>query len=109
MKPMHYVLNVNQLFNGNRRNIMFNYTKQCTQYSITLSDRQILRIKDLDSITITSGCLYTILEQIPGIHNIDYDLHFGAQISLYIDADYDNSKTRQTINNTIKIYLDRKL
>lgn len=87
----------------------FTFTKQRTQYSIALTDAQILHITDLDGITIMSGCLYTILDQINGVSDIDYDLHFGAQISLYIDADCDNNETWRAINNTITIYLNRPL
>lgn len=69
---------------------------------INISDNE--RDRD-DDDRDDNRCLYEILDAIDGVQETDYNGHFGSNIYLDIETEYDTPKLRKKILSCIRDYV----
>lgn len=83
----------------------YQFNVSCVQYTIPLSDAF-----DVTMLECVNDAFYycngkgvdDLLESITGVHSIDYNGHFGNNLYLTIDEEYNNESTRQAIIAVLK-------
>lgn len=78
--------------------------KECVarQYTIEVDLKAIMDSDTyLENENKWESSLAHMLDKIPGVHNVDYNGHFGPHVWLTIESHLDNDETWEIINNAI--------
>jgi hypothetical protein len=82
---------------------MLTFQPQETRYSIELTVDQFLDIEARDTHEDTP--LYETLDKLYGVHDTDYNGHFGPSIFLTIGSMCDTIELKEKITNIILSYI----
>jgi hypothetical protein len=80
------------------KNRDFQITSRSFQIPITMDEYDVIDHCERDDINAN---VREMLEEIPGVYNVDYNGHFGLYIFVSIERDHDNDETLHAISEII--------
>ncbi len=84
----------------------FETTASLITYEVSIEDFTAITQRDQDRQDEDNwDCLSTLLDRIEGVHDTDYNGHFGAAIYFTISAEHDSPKKRVEITTLILDYI----
>ncbi|MHC4315631.1 MAG: hypothetical protein ACYSW3_24570 [Planctomycetota bacterium] len=88
---------------------------ECTQkqYCIAISRENFIKIMEKDfelqNEDLWDDTLNSILDNVKGVSDCDYNGHFGAYIFISVDPEFENNKFWESIKKIINDYVTDKI
>ena len=79
--------------------------QSAVQYAVRLDIDDMLTLVKGERDMPEDKKLFSRLERIRGVRDVDYDAHFGAAIELMIDAEFDSIAAREAVRSAIENHL----